>query len=76
METVLQYEIAPEIFERFPGYVRGVVVDRGVKDGPAPNADYSRMCVDPRRHPLTLPLSRQGRGDPSCSLSLDGRGRG
>jgi hypothetical protein len=32
----LHYEIAPEIFERFPGYVRGVVVAHGVGNGPAP----------------------------------------
>jgi DNA/RNA-binding domain of Phe-tRNA-synthetase-like protein len=34
--SVLHYEIAPEIFERFPGYVRGVVVAQGVSNGPAP----------------------------------------
>ena len=33
---VLSYAIAPEIFERFPGYVRGVVVARAVGNGPAP----------------------------------------
>jgi DNA/RNA-binding domain of Phe-tRNA-synthetase-like protein len=36
--NALGYEIAPEIFERFPGYVRGVVVARGVRNGPAPEA--------------------------------------
>jgi DNA/RNA-binding domain of Phe-tRNA-synthetase-like protein len=30
------YSIAPEIFERFPGYVRGVVVAHEVKNGPSP----------------------------------------
>lgn len=34
----LHYEIALEIFGRFPGYVRGVVVAHGVKNGPAPEA--------------------------------------
>jgi DNA/RNA-binding domain of Phe-tRNA-synthetase-like protein len=34
----LHYEIAPEIFERFPGYVRGVLVAHGVSNGPAPEA--------------------------------------
>jgi DNA/RNA-binding domain of Phe-tRNA-synthetase-like protein len=34
----LHYEIAPEIFERFPGYVRGVVVAHRVRNGPAPEA--------------------------------------
>lgn len=34
----LHYEIAPEIFDRFPGYVRGVVVAHGVSNGPAPEA--------------------------------------
>jgi DNA/RNA-binding domain of Phe-tRNA-synthetase-like protein len=35
---VLHYEIAAEIFERFPGYVRGVVVAHGVTNGAAPEA--------------------------------------
>jgi DNA/RNA-binding domain of Phe-tRNA-synthetase-like protein len=30
------YSIAPEIFERFPGYVRGVVIAHDVKNGPSP----------------------------------------
>lgn len=30
------YSISPEIFDRFPGYVRGVVVAHGVKNGPSP----------------------------------------
>jgi DNA/RNA-binding domain of Phe-tRNA-synthetase-like protein len=30
------YSIAPEIFEMFPGYVRGVVIAQGVKNGPSP----------------------------------------
>lgn len=30
------YSIAPEIFARFPGYVRGVVVAHGVWNGPSP----------------------------------------
>ncbi len=34
----LHCEIAPEIFERFPGYVRGVVVAYGVCNRPAPGA--------------------------------------
>jgi DNA/RNA-binding domain of Phe-tRNA-synthetase-like protein len=34
----LHYEIAPEIFERYSGYVRGVVVAHGVRNGPAPEA--------------------------------------
>ncbi|HSB69376.1 MAG TPA: phenylalanine--tRNA ligase beta subunit-related protein [Candidatus Methylomirabilis sp.] len=34
--SVLHCEIAPEIFERFPGYSRGVVVAHGVSNGPAP----------------------------------------
>lgn len=32
----LHYKIAPEIFERFPGYVRGVLVAHGVSNGPSP----------------------------------------
>ncbi len=30
------YSIAPEIFERFPGYVRGVLVCHEVRNGPSP----------------------------------------
>ncbi len=30
------YSVAPEIFERFPGYVRGVVIAHEVKNGPSP----------------------------------------
>jgi DNA/RNA-binding domain of Phe-tRNA-synthetase-like protein len=33
-----EYSIAPEIFERFPGYVRGVVIAHDVKNGPSPAA--------------------------------------
>ena len=32
----ITYTIAPEIFEMFPGYIRGVVVAHGVKNGPSP----------------------------------------
>ncbi len=39
----LHCEIAPEIFERFPGYVRGVVVGHGVSNGPAPDALVARL---------------------------------
>lgn len=30
------YEIDPEVFRKFPGYVRGVVVAHGVTNGPSP----------------------------------------
>jgi len=30
------YSISPEIFARFPGYVRGVVIAHGVTNGPSP----------------------------------------
>ncbi|MCJ0762210.1 B3/B4 domain-containing protein [Variovorax terrae] len=30
------YAISPDIFERFPGYVRGVVIAHGVRNGPTP----------------------------------------
>jgi DNA/RNA-binding domain of Phe-tRNA-synthetase-like protein len=36
------YSIAPEIFARFPGYVRGVVIAHNVKNGPSP-ADLVAM---------------------------------
>ncbi len=32
----LRYSIAPEIFDRFPGYVRGVVIARELSNGPSP----------------------------------------
>ena len=31
------YSISPEIFARYPGYVRGVVIAHGVKNGPSPD---------------------------------------
>ena len=34
----LTYSISADIFERFPGYVRGVVVARGVRNQPSPEA--------------------------------------
>ena len=34
----LTYSIFDEIFQRFPGYVRGVVVARGVRNHPSPEA--------------------------------------
>jgi DNA/RNA-binding domain of Phe-tRNA-synthetase-like protein len=36
--TVLHYTIADEVFQRFPGYVRGVVIAHGVRNGPSPDA--------------------------------------
>jgi DNA/RNA-binding domain of Phe-tRNA-synthetase-like protein len=36
------YSISPEIFARYPGYLRGVVVAHGVKNGPSP-AELTRM---------------------------------
>jgi DNA/RNA-binding domain of Phe-tRNA-synthetase-like protein len=38
----LSYRIAAEIFQRFPSYVRGVVVAHGVENGPSPD-DLSRL---------------------------------
>ena len=32
----IAYSIAPEIFEMFPGYIRGVVIAQGVENGPSP----------------------------------------
>ena len=34
----IYYSVAPEIFRRFPGYVRGVVIGSGVANGPSPAA--------------------------------------
>jgi DNA/RNA-binding domain of Phe-tRNA-synthetase-like protein len=34
--TDLSYAIAAEVFERFPGYVRGIVLAHGVRNGPSP----------------------------------------
>jgi DNA/RNA-binding domain of Phe-tRNA-synthetase-like protein len=39
----LFYQIAPEVFERFPGYVRGVVVVHEVANGAAPEAVTSLL---------------------------------
>jgi len=36
MSSVLYYSIADEIFEKYPGYVRGVVLAYGVQNGPSP----------------------------------------
>jgi DNA/RNA-binding domain of Phe-tRNA-synthetase-like protein len=36
------YSISPEIFARYPGYLRGVVVAHGVKNGPSP-AELTQM---------------------------------
>ncbi len=30
------YSVSPDIFERFPGYIRGVVIAHGVTNGPSP----------------------------------------
>lgn len=32
----ISYSIAPQVFEQFPGYVRGVVIAHGVKNGESP----------------------------------------
>ena len=32
----ITYSISPEIFEMFPGYIRGVVIAHGVKNSPSP----------------------------------------
>ncbi len=40
-----QYTIGAEVFERFPGYVRGVVVAHAVRNGESP-ADLVRMLRD------------------------------
>jgi DNA/RNA-binding domain of Phe-tRNA-synthetase-like protein len=39
------YSISPEIFARFPGYVRGVVIAHGVTNGPSP-AELVQMLRD------------------------------
>ncbi|MBN1320162.1 MAG: cytoplasmic protein [Thermoleophilia bacterium] len=39
------YSISPEIFVRFPGYVRGVVIAHDVKNGPSP-AELVQMLRD------------------------------
>lgn len=36
MSNVLYYSVAEEIFKKYPGYVRGVVLAYGVKNGPSP----------------------------------------
>jgi DNA/RNA-binding domain of Phe-tRNA-synthetase-like protein len=39
------YSISPEIFARYPGYLRGVVVAHGVKNGPSP-PELTQMLRD------------------------------
>lgn len=39
----LTYSISNEIFQRFPGYVRGVVVARGVRNHPSPKVLVQRL---------------------------------
>jgi len=34
----LHYTVAADIFQRFPGYVRGVVIGHEVRNGPSPEA--------------------------------------
>ena len=36
--TAFTYRIADEIFQRFPGYVRGVVIAHELANGPSPPA--------------------------------------
>jgi DNA/RNA-binding domain of Phe-tRNA-synthetase-like protein len=36
MKSGLHYEVSQEVFQRFPGYVRGVVLAFGVKNGDSP----------------------------------------
>jgi DNA/RNA-binding domain of Phe-tRNA-synthetase-like protein len=52
----LRYEIAPEIFEQFPGYVRGVVVAHEVANGPTPEplGRLLREAEESVRHRLTV----------------------
>ncbi|MEW6092601.1 MAG: phenylalanine--tRNA ligase beta subunit-related protein [Chloroflexota bacterium] len=35
--TGFSYSISPEIFQMYPGYVRGVVIAHGVRNGPSPD---------------------------------------
>jgi DNA/RNA-binding domain of Phe-tRNA-synthetase-like protein len=39
----ISYSISPQVFEKFPGYVRGVVVARGVTNGESPPELVSRL---------------------------------
>ncbi len=41
----LYYSISPEIFARYPGYVRGVVIAHGVTNGSSPD-DLVQMLRD------------------------------
>lgn len=37
MSAPLHYGVAPEVFAKFPGYLRGVVFATGVRNGPSPD---------------------------------------
>ena len=37
INSSITYSIAPEVFEMFPGYIRGVVIAQGVQNGPSPD---------------------------------------
>lgn len=54
--TDLQYSIADEVFERFPGYTRGVVLAHGVenKESPADLVSLLRAAEDSVRERLKL----------------------
>ena len=51
-----QYSIAPEVFEKYKGYQRGVVLAFGVANGPSPDelADLLRRAEDEARGALDL----------------------
>ncbi len=52
----LTYTISKEIFERFPGYVRGVVIAEDVRNGPSPEkiGELMRAAEDSLRGRLRL----------------------
>lgn len=52
----LTYTISKEIFERFPGYVRGVVIAEDVRNGPSPEkiVELMRAAEDSLRGRLRL----------------------
>ena len=50
------YSISPEIFQMYPGYVRGVVIAHGVRNGPSPDelVGMLRQAEESVRGRLTL----------------------
>lgn len=52
------FSISPSIFQRFPGYVRGVVIAEGVTNGPSPEALIQQMRMAEAALPAQVHLEQ------------------